>query len=184
LNGAIAPSQAVAQAIALASLRAAEIFKKAQAAKNQINQLQADTNQARVENIDELDSELEEPGGGNCTVPLLRERFRGKHNAPRMHPRLHTSQSPRSMRSNYALRTWKPFDVGGCTLPQEDQAQEAQAQLEATTESGEASEEALESAEAAVEAAEEAAEVAEAAAEALVDGLDVLEGILDALSLI
>ena len=85
-----------------------------------------------------------------------------------------------SIRFNHKLTAG---DSPVCMLPEEQQAEEAEEQLQALTEAEDASQEAIEAAEEAAEAAEAAAEAAETAAEAALDGIDVLEGLLDALSL-
>jgi hypothetical protein len=77
----------------------------------------------------------------------------------------------------------RPADSPACTLPEEQQAEEAEEELQAVTESEDATQEAIEAAEEAAEAAEAAAEAAETAAEIALDSIDVLEGILDALAL-
>jgi len=74
-------------------------------------------------------------------------------------------------------------DSTTCTLPEQEEAQEAEEELQTLTESEEASQEVMEAAEAAAEAAEAAATAAEVAAEATLDALDVIEGLLDAISL-
>jgi hypothetical protein len=77
----------------------------------------------------------------------------------------------------------KPADSSVCTLPEEQQAQEAEQELEALNEAGDTSQEAIEAAESAAEAAETAAEAAETAAEAALDAVDILESILETVSL-
>jgi hypothetical protein len=91
-----------------------------------------------------------------------------------------TCNTPNAVKSHHRL---KAADSPTCTLPEEEEAQEAEEELQSLNEAGDATQEAIEAAEVAAEAAETAAEEAEAAAEAIADGLDVAEALLDALSL-
>jgi hypothetical protein len=70
-----------------------------------------------------------------------------------------------------------------CELPQEQQAEQAEAELDTLTESETASEDAIEAAEAAAEAAEAAAEAAEVAAESALEAIEILDAILETCSL-
>ncbi len=166
LNSAILPTQAVAQAAAIAGLRAVATIQKANAARAKLQQLQNDTEDAVAQQQQKLEN-------FDCSVDDLRHRF-GKNAR---------AAAAQTGKSNGSPHKWKALDAGTCMLPQEQEAEEAESQLEAIDQSGDAAQEAIEAAEEAAEAAESVAEAAEAAAEALVDGLDVLEGILDALSL-
>jgi hypothetical protein len=82
-----------------------------------------------------------------------------------------------------AMSANRRFVAEFCAFPEEEEAQQAEEELEALNEAGEASQEAIEAAEEAAEVAEAAAEAAEASAEAALDAVDVLEALLETLSL-
>jgi hypothetical protein len=161
------PTASAASAAATASVRSLLMMKKANALQSNFNKMQEDARQARQNIQDEnpedfcLETELTPVKFNHQLKTSVKARVKA-----RMKGGAGAADSP------------------ACTLPEEEQAQEAEEELEALNESGDAAQEAIEAAEEAVEVAEAAAEAAETAAEAALDGIDVLEALLDALALI
>jgi hypothetical protein len=154
-----APIAWQASAAAIASVRELLEIKKGNFLKSNIAKMNQDAKMA------EQNIEAEYPDVSGC------DDFRGvKFNR----------QLKTALKSHNQFRT---ADSSVCSLPEEQQAQEAEEELQALNEAGNSSQDAIEAAEAAAEAAEAAAEAAETAAEAALDGIDVLEGLLDALAL-
>jgi hypothetical protein len=73
----------------------------------------------------------------------------------------------------------RPLDSSTCTLPEQQVEENAQEELQALTQEGNAAQEEIEGAEEAVEAAEAALEATEVALEAAEDAVDVFETILE-----
>jgi len=177
LNGAFTSTEPVAQAIAMASVRSLTILKKANAAKARIQQL----NQTAEDEKNLQQAKLDSTG---CDESNLRARFGSKLFSLSSSQGPGGAASPHKPNASASRHKLKPLDGSVCTLPEEQAEEEAEEELESISEAGNAAEEAIESAEAAVEAAEAAAAAAETAAQALIDGLDVLEGILDVCGLL
>jgi hypothetical protein len=156
------PSASVASATATATVRSLLMLKKANALQTNFNKMQEDAKLAQ-QNIKSENPEL------FCEDD--------EFNAVKFNHQLKGRAKARVKGGAHSA------DSSTCMLPEEQEAQEAEAELETLNESEEASQEALEAAESAAEAAEAAAEAAEAAAEAALDSIDVLEGILDAIAL-
>ena len=155
------PTASLAAASATASIHKLLVLKAANYAKKTVQEWQFDGMKAKAN----LQAQLGNTGCSNAQFSSVR-----------------LSQGLTSaMKLNHHLVT--ATDSSTCTLPEEEQAEEAEEELQALTESEEASQEVMEAAEAAAEAAEAAATAAEVAAEATLDALDVIEGLLDAISL-
>ena len=157
----IEPTASAATASAIATVHKLLMMKNENAAVKIVKQYDLDATKAEAN----LKSKLGSTGCSNAQFSSVR-----------------LNQGLRSaIQSNHRLVT--AADSSTCTLPEEEEAQEAEEELQALTESEEASQEVIEAAEAAAEAAASAASAAEIAAEATLDGIDVLESLLDALSL-
>jgi len=161
------PTASAASAAATASVRSLLMMKKANDLQNNFNKMEQDAKQAEQK----IESE-------NPELFCEEDEF----TPVKFNHQLKTSVKARvKARLKGGARA---ADSPACTLPEEQQAEEAEEELQTLQEAGDTTQEALEAAEEAAETAEAAAEAAETAAEAALDGLDVIEGILDALSLI
>jgi hypothetical protein len=108
----------------------------------------------------------------------LRPKSNSVSNSANLH---HASSRTMARRTGRALPMLAAADT--CELPEEQNADKMEADLEALNESETATEDALETAEAAAEAAEAAAEAAETAIEGALEAAEIMETILEACSL-
>ncbi len=180
LTVGIGPStEAAAAAVAIASARKIQSLRNLNAANKVRQEMQQDAQQGEAADEAQLNQ--------TCPLPNAIKPNAIKPNAIKSVRYLRAKASrqlranARQLRAN-ARGQLRANDASLCST-QEDQADVAEEQLEELTEVGNATQEAIEGAEAAAEAAEVAAEVAEEAAEAAEIGIDILQSILDALSL-
>jgi hypothetical protein len=176
--------------LSTATVTAAFVTKKLTLVKNtvdykkQINDWQQNAQQQR----NEVQNEIEDEDG--CSVPNVqlvvmpngkfgwRSKSKSGSNLANLH---HASSRTMARRTRRALPMLAAADT--CELPQEQNADQMEADLEALNESETASEDAIEAAEAAVDAAETAAEAAETAIESALEAAEILDTILEACSL-
>jgi hypothetical protein len=175
LTVGIGPStEAAAAAVAIASARKIQSLKNLNAANKVRQEMQQDAQQGEAADEAQINQTCPLPNAIKPNAIKSVRYLRAK--ASRQ-----LRANARQLRAN-ARGQLRANDASLCST-QEQEADAAEEQLEELTEVGNASEEAIEGAEAAAEAAEVAAEVAEEAAEAAEIGIDILQSILDALSL-
>jgi hypothetical protein len=160
------PTASVASAVATASIRSLLLLKKANALQTNFNKMKQDAdNEVKYEqNVD--------PEAFCAEDEFTPVKFN------------HQLKVPLKARMKARVKGAHPADSPTCMLPEEQEALEAEEELESVMESEAATQEAIEGAEAAAEAAEAAAEAAETAVEATLDAFDVVESLLDALVLL
>jgi len=154
------------------------------AAEKNINQTQQDANNAiaKAKDADDFSCSDVEPNmvgfNGTKTGPMPNlTNARVVSNRIRVVP-----NRIKALRMRHALPMLTAA-AETCELPQEQQAEQAEAELDTLTESETASEDAIEAAEAAADAAEAAAEAAEVAAESALEAVEILDAILETCSL-
>jgi len=172
-TGGVAAAGAIIAVQKITTLRTA-----AAAAQRNIQQVQHDANTA-------IDNEEENLEGSTCAnvvpnVVGLNGTKTGRITNP-TRGRV-VSNRIKALRRRHALPMLTAA-AGTCELPQEQQAEQAEAELDTLTESQTASQDALEAAEAAADAAEAAAETAEVAAESALEAIEILDAILETCSL-
>jgi hypothetical protein len=167
-------TEAAAAAVAIASARKIQSLKNLNAANKVRQEMQQDAQQGEAADEAQLNQTCPLPNAIKPNAIKSVRYLRAK--ASRQ-----LRANARQLRAN-ARGQLRANDASLCST-QEDQADVAEEQLEELTEVGNATQEAIEGAEAAAEAAEVAAEVAEEAAEAAEIGIDILQSLLDALSL-
>ena len=178
LTVGIGPStEAAAAAVAIASARKIQSLKNLNAANKVRQEMQQDAQQGEANEEAQLTQTCPLPNAIKPNAIKSVRYLRAK--ASRQ-----LRANARQLRAN-ARGQLRANDADLCSTQQDEEeaADAAEEQLEELTEVGNATQEAIEGAEAAAEAAEVAAEVAEEVAEAAEIGIDILQSILDALSL-